>query len=132
MPVSLRGGNRLQWKGDKRLPGKTSYYFGSERSEWQGDIPQFASVKAASVWQGVDLIVYGRNKHMEYDFVVAPEADAQKIRMQFGKGWRTSVQEDGDLEITDGVATIRQDKPVAWQERDGKRVEGCFPVSSGR
>jgi hypothetical protein len=123
LPVSLRGAGRLQWKGDKKLPGKTSYFLGSNRSEWRGDISQFSSVKAASIWEGVDLVVYGRQKRMEYDFVVAPGADTRKIRMQFGKGWQARVQDSGDLEITDGAATIRQEKPVAWQERDGKRVE---------
>jgi len=123
LPISLRGANRLQWNGEKRLPGKTSYFIGADRSQWRGDVPQFASVKAAAVWKGVDLVVYGRQKRLEYDFVLAPGADTRKIRMQFGKGWRASVQDGGDLEITDGVATIRQEKPIAWQERDGMRVE---------
>jgi hypothetical protein len=123
LPVSLRGAKRLQWNGGKRLPGKTSYFLGNDRSAWRGDVPQFSSVKAASVWKGVDLVVYGRQKRLEYDFVVAPGADARKIRMQFGKGWHASVQDAGKLEITDGVATVRQQKPVAWQEREGQRVE---------
>jgi hypothetical protein len=123
LPVSLRGANRLQWNGEKKLPGKTSYFIGNDRSQWRGDVPQFSSVKAAAVWKGVDLVVYGRQKRIEYDFVLAPGADTRKIRMQFGKGWRASVQDGGDLEITDGVAKMRQDKPVAWQEREGKRVE---------
>jgi hypothetical protein len=123
LPVSLRGAKRLQWNGDKRLPGKTSYFLGNDRSGWRGDVPQFSSVKAASVWKGVDLVVYGRQKRLEYDFVVAPGADTRNIRMQFGKGWHASLQDAGSLEITDGAATIRQEKPVAWQQRDGQRVE---------
>jgi hypothetical protein len=123
LPVSLRGANRLQWNGEKRLPGKTSYFLGNDHSQWRGDVPQFSSVKAASVWKGVDLVVYGRQKRLEYDFVVAPGTDTRKIRMRFGKGWLASVQAAGNLEITDGVATIRQQKPVAWQERAGRRVE---------
>ena len=123
LPISLRGANRLQWNGEKRLPGKTSYFIGADHSQWRGDVPQFSSVKAATVWKGVDLVVYGRQKRLEYDFVLAPGADTRKIRMQFAKGWHASVQDGGDLEITDGVATMRQEKPVAWQEREGKRIE---------
>jgi hypothetical protein len=123
LPVSLPGAKLLTWNGEKRLPGKTNYFLGNDRSKWRGDVPQFSSVRAASVWKGVDLVVYGRQKRLEYDFVVAPGADTRAIRMEFGKGWHASVQDGGDLEITDGVATVRQEKPVAWQERSGKRVE---------
>ncbi|MDR3718365.1 MAG: SBBP repeat-containing protein [Bryobacteraceae bacterium] len=123
LPVSLPGAGILTWNGEKQLPGKTNYFVGTDRSKWRGDVPQFSSVRAASVWKGVDLVVYGRQKRLEYDFVVAPGAATQAIRMQFGKGWRASVQDGGDLEITDGIATVRQEKPVAWQERSGKRVE---------
>ncbi len=123
LPVSLPGAGKLTWNGEKRLPGSSSYFLGSDRSQWRADVPQFSSVRAASVWKGVDLVVYGRQKRLEYDFVVAPGIDARSIRMQFGKNWRASVQDSGDLEITDGVAKIRQDKPVAWQEVAGKRIE---------
>jgi hypothetical protein len=123
LPVSLRGAKPLHWSGEKRLAGNTSYFLGADRTQWRADVPQYSSVKAASVWDGVDLVVYGRQKRLEYDFVVAPGADARKIRMQFGKGWRASVQDGGDLAITDGLATVRQEKPVAWQERQGQRVE---------
>lgn len=123
LPVSLRGARQLTWNGEKRMPGTTSYFLGNDRSKWRADVPQFSSVRASSVWSGVDLVVYGRQKRLEYDFVVAPEADVRKIRMQLGNGWRASVQDGGDLEITDGVATVRQEKPVAWQELAGRRVE---------
>jgi hypothetical protein len=123
LPVSLSGAGPLTWNGERKLPGKTNYFEGNDRSKWRGDVPQFSSVRAASVWKGVDLVVYGRQKCLEYDFIVAPGADAQTIRMQFGKGWHANVQDGGDLEITNGIATVRQEKPVAWQERSGKRVE---------
>ncbi len=123
LPVSLPGAGRLAWNGEKRLPGSTSYFLGNDRSKWRAEVPQFSSVRAASVWKGVDLVVYGRQKRLEYDFVVSPGADTRNIRMQFGKSWHASVQDSGDLEITDGVASIRQEKPVAWQEIAGNRVE---------
>jgi len=123
LPVTLRGAQMLAWNGEQRLPGKTNYFVGSDRSKWRGDVPQFSSVRAASVWKDVDLVVYGRQKRLEYDFVVAPGGDPMAIRMQFGKGWKASVNASGDLEVTDGAVKVRQDKPVAWQQLAGKRVE---------
>jgi hypothetical protein len=122
LPVSLRGARQLNWTGEKRLAGVTSYFLGNDQAKWQAGIPQYASVRAAA-WKGVDLVVYGRQKHLEYDFVVAPGADARRIGMQFGQGWQARLQASGDLEISDGVAKVRQQKPVAWQQIAGRRVE---------
>ena len=123
LPVSLPGAHRLRWNGDRKLPGVTSYFTGSDRSRWRTGVPQFARVRAASVWPGVDMVIYSQNRRMEYDFVLAPGSDLRRVRLQFGRGWRASVDAAGDLQVTDGTVTFRQQKPVAWQQRAGERVE---------
>jgi hypothetical protein len=123
LPVSLPGAHRLRWAGDRKLPAVTSYFIGSDRSRWRTGVPQFARVRAASVWPGVDLLVYSQARRMEYDFVLAPGSDLRRVRLQFGPGWRASVDAAGDLQVTDGAVTFRQQKPVAWQDRAGQRVD---------
>lgn len=123
LPVSLPGAHRLRWNGDRKLPGVTSYFTGSDRSRWRTGVPQFAAVRAASVWPGVDMVIYSHSRRMEYDFVLAPGSDLRRVRLQFGRGWRASVDAAGDLQVTDGTVTFRQQKPVAWQQRAGRRVE---------
>ena len=123
LPVSLPGAHRLRWAGDEKLPGITSYFIGSDRSRWRPGVPHYARVRAASVWPGVDLVVYNQARRMEYDFVLAPGADVRRVRLQFGSGWRVSVDASGDLNVTDGDVTFRQQKPVAWQSRGDRRIE---------
>jgi hypothetical protein len=74
------------------LPGHSSYFRGRERSQWVTGIPNFARVRAAGVYPGIDLIYYGNQSSLEYDFVVSPGADPRAIRMRF-KG-ATSLRTD--------------------------------------
>lgn len=46
------------------------------RSEgWHTGIPNYAKVRYANVYPGVDLIHYGNQRQLEYDFVVNLGAD---------------------------------------------------------
>jgi hypothetical protein len=123
LPVSLPGAHWLRWTGECKLPGTTSYFTGSDRALWRTGVPQFARVRAPSVWPGVDLLIYSQARRMEYDFILAPGSDLRRVRLQFGPGWRASVDDAGDLQLTDGTVTFRQLKPVAWQHRAGQRVD---------
>ena len=123
LPVSLPGARSLRWTGDGKLPGTTSYFKGQDRSAWRSGLPQYARVRADSVWPGVDLVVYTQARRMEYDFVLAPGADLARVRLHFGSGWHASVDAAGDLNVSNGDVTFRQQKPIAWQDREGQRVE---------
>ena len=57
------------------LPGTVSYFIGNNPEEWMSNIPTFARVQIPAVYPGVDVVYYGNQRQLEYDFVVAPGAD---------------------------------------------------------
>ena len=61
------------------LPGKSNYLVGSKRSKWISGIPQYGKVKFRSVYHGIDLIYYGGESGLEYDFLLSVGADPQAI-----------------------------------------------------
>jgi len=69
--------------GAEPLPGKSSYFIGNDPSKWRHDIPQFARVEYQAVYPGVDLVYYGNQGQLEYDFRVAPGADSNQITLSF-------------------------------------------------
>ena len=69
--------------GTEPLPGKSSYFIGNDPSKWRRDIPQFARVEYQAVYPGVDLVYYGNQGQLEYDFRVAPGADPNQITLSF-------------------------------------------------
>jgi len=71
--------------GLNELPGKSNYFFGRDSRKWFTNIPTYAKVEYVGVYPGVDLIYYGNQQQLEYDYVVAPGADPSAIRFTVGE-----------------------------------------------
>ena len=104
------------------LPGRMHYYLGSDARQWRTDVPTYARVRYAGVYPGVDVLVYGNQRRLEYDFVVAPGADPDRIRVRVEGADSVALDPAGDLKIRRGDLTIVQHAPVVYQERDGRRA----------
>lgn len=122
-----------QMSGLGELPGRANYFLGNEPSQWRTGVPLFARVRVAQLYPGVDLVYYGNERRLEYDFVVAPQADAGNIVLRFAGADKIQVNASGDLIFTLGSDEIRQPKPFVYQEVNGgrKQVAGSY-VLSGR
>jgi uncharacterized protein (TIGR03437 family) len=116
------------------LPGRVNYLIGNDPAQWHSGVPVFSKVRYRDVYPGVDLIYYGNQRQLEYDFVVAPGAHPQSIRMQFEGVSRLQVTPDGDLVATTLDGSIQLHKPVIYQDAAGARkvVAGSFAVTAGR
>ena len=119
---------------EDELPGRVNYLIGNDPAQWRTSVPTFSRVRYRNVYRGIDLIYYGSQRQLEYDFVVAPGADPQSIRMRFEGAAQLRVTSDGDLVATTSGGSIEMHKPVVYQEADGARkaVAGTFAVTSGR
>jgi len=104
-------------------PGKVHYFVGRDPQQWRTNVPHYGRVQYEDVYPGVDVVYYGAQQQLEYDFIVAPGADPDQIRLQFQGAEQVEVADNGDLVLhTDGGA-VRQHKPVVYQEIDGQRQE---------
>jgi len=97
--------------GASPLPGKSSYFIGNDPSKWHRDIPQFARVEYQSVYPGVDLVYYGNQGQLEYDFRVAPGSDPNQIALSFTGASARIVSGDspdsGDLILSTANGDVR-------------------------
>ena len=120
----------LQVTGAERLPGKANYFIGSDPAKWHADIPTYAKVKYASVYPGVDLVFYGNQHQLEYDFVIAAGADPKPVRLHFAGAKRLKVMANGDLMVVARNGELAFHKPVVYQLKDGKceAIEGRFEL----
>ena len=84
---------RMKWVGANttakavgldELPGKSNYLVGDDPKKWRTNVPTYAKVKYAAIYPGIDLVYYGNQRELEYDFVVAPAADPGLIRLNVG------------------------------------------------
>jgi uncharacterized repeat protein (TIGR01451 family) len=116
--------------GADALPGKSNYMIGNDPQKWHRGIPQFGGVHYAGVYPGIDLVFYGNQGHLEYDFRVAPGANPSQAELGFDGTSKLKLKvSGGDLILTgknDGGLRLRA--PQIYQ-RDGDRhlpVTGRF------
>jgi hypothetical protein len=96
--LRLLGANpNSEVRGLEELPGKSNYSIGSDPSKWRTNIPNYAEVEYRDVYPGINLVHYGNQRQLEYDFVVSPGADPRQIKFEVEGAERTEIDETGDL-----------------------------------
>ena len=133
--IRLVGSNDVaQILGDGLLPGKVNYFSGSDPAGWRTDIPTYRKVRVEGVYSGVDLVYYGNQRELEYDFVVAPGAAPESIRLAYEGVEDLRVEPGGDLVLRTELGEIRQYSPSVYQEVGGllKRIPAAHVLLGGR
>src|SRR5882762_8523809 len=103
--------------------GKTNYFIGGDRSKWRSNVPTYTKVRYQNVYPGIDLVYYGNQRQLEYDFVVAPGADPRKIVLGFKGADKLELDAQGNLVLHAAGGDIRQHKPIIYQNIEGSRRE---------
>ena len=136
--MELVGGNRKATiTGTDELPGKSNYFIGADSSQWLTNIPNYARVRYHDVYPGVDLVYYGNEGQLEYDFVVAPGGDPKAIRLNLvreeeagrrkaGGGKWLRIDRQGDLVVSLDGGDVRFRKPVVYQVEPSEDAEMRF------
>lgn len=126
--MSLRDGQAPKFvEGQGRRADVSHYYL--SRTETYRDIPHYDQVRMAQVYPGIDLVFHGAQEALEYDFVVAPNADPRRIRMAFQGA--SAMLKDGELRFAGASGELRMKRPVAYQHVAGRRreVEASFRLA---
>lgn len=110
-------------KGHDELPGKSNYFIGNDSRNWRSRIPNYSKVRYEKVYAGVDLVYYGNQRQLEYDFHVAPGADPSQIKMKFEGADELVIDASGDLLLKTAAGTVKMHQPVTYQEINGSRRE---------
>jgi uncharacterized repeat protein (TIGR01451 family) len=115
--------------GADLLPGKSNYFIGNDRSKWRSNIPQFARVSYEEVYPGINLVFYGKQGQLEYDFQVAPGADPSQAQLEFDGAQKVELS-SGSLILKSDGGSLLFAAPTVYQEIDGRRqpVEGRFAL----
>jgi hypothetical protein len=123
-----------QAAGHDALPGKSNYFIGNDPAKWRTNISTYAKVKYEGVYPGVDLVYYGNQGQLEYDFVVAPGADPHFVTLAFEGAREVHIDARGELVLGVEGGEVRQHKPVIYQEVAGvkREVAGHYVMKGTR
>jgi hypothetical protein len=103
---------------EEPLPGRVNYFIGNDPSKWHTNVATYSKVRYGGVYPGIDLVYYGAEGKLEYDFAVAPGSDAKAIGLKFVGARHLRVDAQGNLKIQDQDREIAFQRPVAYQTSD--------------
>lgn len=97
-------------------------YFGPKQQE-AITIREYQNITYQSIYEGIDLKFYNSNdNNLKYDFIVAPNADVSKIQLKYNGVKKISKNQYGQLVVETSAGKFKEDKPVAWQIINNKKV----------
>lgn len=105
--------------GLNELPGKSNYLMGRDPQKWHTQVSTYTRIQYRDIYPGVDLIYYGNQQQLEYDFVVAPGADPKAITLAFEGADNIEIDPEGNLILQLADDEIRFHKPQVYQEIHG-------------
>jgi uncharacterized protein (TIGR03437 family) len=116
--------------GLDELAGKSNYFIGNNPAQWHIGIKTFARVRYKDIYPGIDLLYYGRQHHLEYDFVVSSDSDPRQIRFKIGGKGRVGLDPAGDLLLQTGDRQIQLRRPAIYQQIEQRRheVSGAYRI----
>ncbi len=113
--------------GVDRLPGRSNYFIGKDRSKWRTGIATYGGVRFESIYPGINLVYRGTQGRLEYDFAIAPNADPSRIKMSIDGADAVALDRAGNLVIKTSGGEVIQRAPLIYQESHGAR----HPVAGG-
>lgn len=111
---------RSSLEGVDRLAATTNYFRSGQNI---ADVPNFLRVRQREVYPGVDVLYYGNQGRLEYDFIVAPGGDPKRISLRISGHDALRITEAGDLVLTTIAGDLVMKRPAAYQEREGERLD---------
>ena len=117
-----------QARGLDKLSGTSNYFLGKDPKQWRTNVPNYGKVQFEGVYPGVNLVYYGNQRELEYDFVVAPGADPSVIQLGFAGAERVGLDQSGELKLLTSAGEVRWHKPIVYQEIGDARqiVDGHY------
>jgi len=106
---------RATISGVDLLPGKSNYFVGANPAGWHSNIPTYAKVRYAQVYPGVDLVAYGNQRQLEYDFVLAPHTGVRQLRLRIDGARRLALDPQGNLLVATAGGQLSFLRPIAYQ-----------------
>lgn len=120
--VSYEGSNEIiHYTTKEKRSNYINYFFGKDSTQWKGNIGLYGKVIQHNVYNGIDVAIYSKARSLKYDFMIAPGADPNKIKLKF-EGVHPELTTEGNLKIKTTVNEITEQAPYAYQLIHGKEV----------
>jgi uncharacterized protein (TIGR03437 family) len=111
---------------------KSNYFVGNDPAKWRTGVANYGRVRFSEVYPAIDLVYYGKDGQLEYDWIVKAGADPSKIRLKFAGATRMRVDPSGDLILETPNGEVREKKPVIYQADRSQEIAGRYVIRGAR
>lgn len=112
-------------EGRNALPGKASYFIGSDPTRWRASLPTYSRLSYAKLYEGIELEYDGANGRLKSTYTVAPNADPARIRWTYAGATGLRVDaESGDLIVALPTNTAQRAEALKTKAGAKKDVKG--------
>src|SRR5215213_2399818 len=119
-------------EGQDELPGKVNYIVGNDPAKWRRNVPTYRKAYFKDIYPGIDVVYYGKQRELEYDFVVAANANPKLIRFTVEGADQLRLDKSGQLLLNLKFGDVSLNKPVIYQlDENGSRreVKGTYVIN---
>lgn len=120
--LSFEGSSIPAIAGEEEKPHRFNYFIGNNQSRWASGVKPFKRIRYSALYPGIDLLVYGKNNNIKYDFVVAPGADPTAIVQRYD-GADGLALVSGKLVVYTSIREVVELEPYAYQLINGQLVD---------
>lgn len=109
-------------EGRLRETGKVNYFKGDNAGKWHTNLSTYKEVAYRGLWPGIDLIFSELNGQIRYQYVLAPGANWEDIRIAYAGANKLTLDEKGNLLINSPIGMLINQHPQSYQEFEGNSM----------
>ncbi len=120
--------------GENLQPGIVNYFMGNNPTKWKTNIATYGMVRYRNIYPGIDLLYYGSQRQLEYDFEIRAGADPNEIQFEVIGAEQLNLDSQGNLLITIGTQQLRLQSPNIYQRFNSQRmaVSGSYVLTDSQ
>lgn len=117
--------------GLNELPAISNYMIGNDPTQWRTGVPHYQKVHYQELYPGIDLLFYGNQQRLEFDFIVAPGADPNVVQLKLEGAEGIDRDAEHGVILNTAMGEVRLQKPAIYQTKDGvqKTISGNYKVT---
>jgi len=125
--------SRAKIGGTDLLSSRSNYLIGNDPGKWRRNVPEYGRVRYQQIYPGVDLVYYGNQGRLEYDFEVAPQTDPEEIELRIDGAKTLRVTAKGDLLAQTAAGDVELHAPEVYQTVNARKrnIAGRFVLTTG-
>ncbi len=122
----LNSSNNLKLFGTQKVSGNLNYSYNGK------DINLFERVMYSEIYPGIDIIYYGENDDLAFDFVLKPRSDINSVVFEFEGIESLNLDSNNNLILQFSNDRIKQLSPKIFKIINGenKEIKGNFIIKN--